>query len=52
MTLRGMRRGDEAERLQQQAESRLSQLLGDAHPVTESVRAGRRVGRDLEPQQT
>ncbi|MDX3617826.1 FxSxx-COOH system tetratricopeptide repeat protein [Streptomyces europaeiscabiei] len=52
VTLRGMRRGDEAERLQQQAESRLSQLLGDAHPVTESVRAGRRVGRDLEPQQT
>lgn len=52
VTLRSMRRTDEAERLQQHAETKLSLLLGDAHPVTESVRAGRRVGRDLEPQQT
>ncbi|WP_055712790.1 FxSxx-COOH system tetratricopeptide repeat protein [Streptomyces torulosus] len=52
ITLRDMQRQEEAERLQQQTESRASVLLGDTHPVTESIRVWRRVGRDLEPQQT
>lgn len=51
ITLRAVRRQEEAEQLQRQAESRATRLLGDAHPATESIRAWRRVGRDLEPQQ-
>ena len=50
ITLRDTRR-EEAGQLQERAVTRLTQLLGRAHPVTTLVRSWRRVGRDLEPHQ-
>ncbi|BBC34612.1 hypothetical protein SGFS_059060 [Streptomyces graminofaciens] len=52
ITLRDMGRQEEAVRLQESAVADLSQQLGETHPVTESIRSWRRMGRDLEPQQT
>lgn len=51
ITLRDTGRQEESTRLQAEAATRLAQLLGGVHPVTASVRAWRRVGRDLEPHQ-
>ncbi|WP_405907873.1 FxSxx-COOH system tetratricopeptide repeat protein [Streptomyces sp. NBC_00828] len=49
LTLRALGRIPEADQLQEQARYDLARLLGENHPHTESVRAGKRIHRDLEP---
>ncbi|MFI6644152.1 FxSxx-COOH system tetratricopeptide repeat protein [Streptomyces sp. NPDC050504] len=51
VTLRAAGRGEEAQRLWQDVLGNAPHVLGETHPVTDAIRARRRVSRDLEPQQ-